>query len=103
MLSDKTDDQLQEVWTYFNVVSVDKFVFTRCVECNGNSYIQFSGKIALVIAENLTGENKDDSGKCPINEEEKSLANNCDVATLDKIKGKHLSMLPFYFIIAPCP
>ena len=93
VLSDKTENQLQEVWTYFNVVDVDKFVFTRCVECNGNSYIQFSGKIALAITKNLTGENRDDSGKapisekCPTNEEEESPTNNCDMANLEICKG----------------
>ena len=57
ILSDKPDLQLREVWTYFNVVSVDKFVFTRCVECNGNCFISIPQKIALKLALNLAEAN----------------------------------------------
>ena len=57
ILSDKPDLQLREVWTYFNVVSVDKFVFTRCVECNGNCFISIPQKIALNLAMNLAEAN----------------------------------------------
>jgi hypothetical protein len=58
ILSDKPDLQLREVWTYFNVISIDKFVFTRCVECNGNCFISIPQKIALILAQNLVETNE---------------------------------------------
>ena len=52
-MTDKPKEQLQEVWKYFNVTSIDKFVFSRCVECNGSDFLSIPGNVAVKIAENL--------------------------------------------------
>ena len=52
-MTDKPKEQLQEVWKYFNVTSIDKFVFSRCVECNRSDFLSIPGNVAVKIAENL--------------------------------------------------
>ena len=54
---------MTQVWTYFNVEPGDKYVYTRCVECNGNCFISIPQKIALILANNLA---KTDLSKDPL-------------------------------------
>ena len=64
LLTDKPDQQLKEVWRYFNVVDIDKFVFSRCVECNGGNYLALPGSVALTIADNLSATDANGDGHC---------------------------------------
>ncbi len=38
---------------YFNVKETTEYVFSRCVNCNGNEYVEMPREIALQIAENI--------------------------------------------------
>ena len=58
ILSTVQEEQMIEVWTYFNLEFSDKYVYTRCVECNGNCFISIPQKITLILAHNLAKRKK---------------------------------------------
>ena len=55
VIQDKTEDQIEEVFWYFNVTPDDKYVFTRCPKCNNVKYAAVEGYQALIVHDNQSG------------------------------------------------
>lgn len=52
---DQLDQQIEEVFWYFNVDQDDKYLFSRCQKCNGNKYAILTSYQAQTIHENQGG------------------------------------------------
>ncbi|XP_023339839.1 exonuclease mut-7 homolog isoform X2 [Eurytemora carolleeae] len=49
---EKTEDQIKEVFRYFNVKAREGDLFSRCVLCNGDEYLKVPGNLLLKILVN---------------------------------------------------
>jgi len=50
---EKLDDQIQEIFKYFNVVAGEGDLFSRCVICNGDQYVKLPVQYLKIIRTNL--------------------------------------------------
>jgi len=60
---DTLDDQIEEVFRYFNVVATEEDVFSRCVICNGGRYLVLPRSVMLQLAD-LKEKSSSRSGYC---------------------------------------
>lgn len=51
MFTDKPEDQVEEVFRYFNVEGGDDYLFSRCVLCNGGKYFTMTREVLQKLVE----------------------------------------------------
>ena len=54
---EKVEDQINEVFWYFNVQPDEKYVFSRCPKCNNSTYISIQSSIMMKLYRQLSASN----------------------------------------------
>ena len=51
--TDKPDDQIEEIFAFFNVVTDPDDLFSRCSICNGNEYLTINSRQLKLLKESI--------------------------------------------------